>query len=336
MFCTECEGSQWQAHCSVGDMKPRYLLVTVALLSMAATQSLAVECAVSGEVFTVDPIAGTILVRDDGGYLKLVEVDGRTTFTFRTAQPSSAPNLTAVNSGDLVCVNFIANGSKIAAHIIDLPRADVQARQREWVAKWQKSLIRGRLDQILSNPDRLVLDTGDSPLEVTVPADTPVRLYQPASKALEDGRDGSFSQLLPGMLLSVRLNPDAGTGSLTARSIYTGGVTSIAGTITAIDALGQTVSVREFGTDRRLKVRVSGSRLYRALPPSLRPYGPHSPSTALVTRHKLVQVGFSEIEISDWVLLTGMPGSEPGTMECFALVTRLGYLDSDAAAVPRF
>jgi hypothetical protein len=56
----------------------------------------------------------------------------------------------------------------------------------------------------------------------------------------------------------------------------------------------------------------------------------------LVTRHKLAPIGFSEIENGDWVLLTGMPGSDPGTMECFALITRLGYLDADTAAAPGF
>ena len=74
-------------------MKLTYMSFVVALFSMAAAESPATECAVVGEVFTVDPVGETILVRDDG-YLKLVNVDGQTTFTFRTAQPPGVSNLT--------------------------------------------------------------------------------------------------------------------------------------------------------------------------------------------------------------------------------------------------
>jgi hypothetical protein len=121
---------------------------------------------------------------------------------------------------------------------------------------------------------------------------------------------------------------------MTARSIYTGGITSIAGAITSIHPLDQTISIREFGTGRGFEVRVPGSRLYRALPPYLNAKEPQSPSSALVTRHQLVAVGFVDVESGDWVLLTGLPGRGPGSMACFALVTRLGYLDFDAEPAP--
>src|SRR5262245_17666359 len=86
-------------------MAPKHVFLAIAVLSAGSNGTLAAECGVSGEVFTVDSIAQVVLVRDDGGYLRLIEVDGRTIFRSGNSQPSTTGNLLGISSGDLLCVS---------------------------------------------------------------------------------------------------------------------------------------------------------------------------------------------------------------------------------------
>jgi hypothetical protein len=284
---------------------------------------------VSGEVFAVDPVAQTILIRDEGGYLNLVDVDMRTSFTSGTQHGRVTPNLQSVDSGDLVCVEFRVDHPQLAERIIDVPRMELQRKQREWLTTWRKSLVRGKIDQVLAQPDRLVLHTDGPPVEVAVLPNTSIRFYPATAKALKDGREGSFSQLRPDMSVSLRVSTDPSTGAMTARSVYTGGVTSVAGVLTGVKVLEETVSIRELGTGRTIDIKLPASRLYQALAPSLKSPEPNAPTSVLGAHHKLASVGFAELQAGDWVLVTGMPGNDPTNMTGFAMITRFGYFDSD-------
>jgi hypothetical protein len=310
-------------------MRIAHLVITSAVALSSSGMMRASECSVSGEVFAVDPAAQTVLVRDDAGYLKSVDVDNRTAFTFTSDQARVAPDLQSVNSGDLVCVEFRGAGKQVAERVTDAPRVDLQRKQRDWLLRWNKSVVRGRIDKVLEEPKRLLVNTGESVVEVAVPRDTSIRLYPTTAKALEDGRDGSFSDLHPGMAASIRLADQASSGRMAARSVYTGGVTSVAGVVTEVDALGETVSIRELGTGRRIAVTVPASRVYRALAPSLATPESDSPAHVLANHRQLKDIGFSELQNGDWVLATGMPSGDSSRLTGFAMITRFGYFGSE-------
>jgi hypothetical protein len=81
----------------------------------------AADCGVSGQVFGVDPVAQTVLVRSEDGYLKLVDLDTRTSFSSGIQREGVTPNLQSVDSGDLVCVEFRVDRPQLAARMIDVP-----------------------------------------------------------------------------------------------------------------------------------------------------------------------------------------------------------------------
>jgi hypothetical protein len=102
-------------------------------------RTLAADCKVSGEVFGVDPVAQTILVRNEDGYLKLVDVDLWTSFTSGIQRERVTSNLQNIDSGDLVCVEFRVDRPQLAERIVDVPRIELQRKQREWLTTWQRS-----------------------------------------------------------------------------------------------------------------------------------------------------------------------------------------------------
>jgi hypothetical protein len=314
-------------------MKSAHIRLMLSVLFISGGRTVAADCGLSGEVFAVDPVAQTILVRDEGGYLKLVDVDMRTSFASGTQHGRVTPNLQSVDSGDLVCVEFRLDRPQLAERIIDVPRIELQRKQREWLTTWQKSLVRGKIEEILTQPDRLVLGTGGAKVQVAVLPNTSIRLYPATASSLEDGREGSLSQLRPGMTVSLRVTTDQHTGAMTARSLYTGGVTSVAGIITGVKGLEETVSVRELGTGRAIDIKLPASRVYQALAPLLRSPEPNAPASVLGAHHKLRDIGFADVESGDWVLVTGMPGNNATKMTGFAVITRFGYFDSETQAL---
>jgi hypothetical protein len=319
-------------------MKSAHHPLILSILFIGGGRALATDCSVSGEVFAVDPVAQTILVRNEGGYLKLVDVDTRTSFTSSIQRERVTPNLQNIDSGDLVCVEFRADRPQLAERVVDVPRIELQRKQREWLTTWQKSLVRGKIEQVLAHPDRLVLDTSGAKVQVAVLPNTSIRWYPATAKALEDGRESSFSQLRPGMSVSLRVSTDPPTGAITARSVYTGGVTSVAGVLTGVKVLEETVSIRELGTGRTIDIKLPASRLYQALTPSLKSPEPNAAASVLGAHHKLRDIGFADLQAGDWVLVTGMPGNDATTMTGFAVITRFGYFDSETQTldpVPR-
>jgi hypothetical protein len=310
-------------------MKSAHLPLILSILFISGGRALATDCIVSGEVFAVDPVAQTILILDEGGYLKLVDVDMRTSFTSGMQRERVTPNLQGIDSGDLVCVKFRVDRPQLAERIIDVPRIELQRKQREWLTTWRKSLVRGKIQEVLTQPDRLVVDTGGAKAQVAVLPNTSIRLYPATAKSLEDSREGSFSELRPGMSVSLRVSTDPSTGAMTARSVYTGGVTSVAGVLTGVKVLEETVSIRELGTSRTIDIKLPASRLYQALAPPLKSPEPNAPAAVLGAHHKLRDIGFADLQAGDWVLVTGMPGNDATKMTGFAVITRFGYFDSE-------
>jgi hypothetical protein len=114
--------------------------------------------------------------------------------------------------------------------------------------------------------------------------------------------------------------------------VYTGGVTSVAGIITGVKLLEETVSICELGTGQTIDIKSSASRLYQALAPSLKSSEPNAPAYVLGAHHKLSSIGFGELQAGDWVLVTGMPGNDKTKMAGFAMITRFNYFDLEAQA----
>ena len=136
---------------------------------------------------------------------------------------------------------------------------------------------------------------------MAVPPNTSIRLYSATAKSLEDSR-GFILTAACGMAVFVAVTTDPPTGAMTARSVYTGGVTSVAGIITGVKGLEETVSIRELGTGRTIDIKLPASQVYQALAPSLGSLEPNAPASVLGAHHKLRDIGFADLQAGDWSL----------------------------------
>ena len=167
-----------------------------------------------------------------------------------------------------------ADGRSIAAlAVIVMKEAEISAKQEHEREEWQRRGVGGLVSAVNPTSGTATISVGGMggvrSLIVHRTQDTVVRRYAPESVKFDDARPSRFDQIKTGDQLRAR-GPHAEDGSeLTAEEIVFGTFRNIAGTITAVDAAANSLTVEDAISKSAVVVKVAPDSQMKKLPPQM-------------------------------------------------------------------
>jgi hypothetical protein len=181
--------------------------------------------------------------------------------------------------GDRVLVRGRAaangDGHTIAAlAVIVMKQSDVAAKQQHDRDDWQKRGVGGLVTKVDAAAGTITISSGglsaSRSIAIHIAKDTILRRYAPDSVKFDDAKPAPASQIMarinPGDQLRARGTRSPDGSELTAEEVVSGTFRNIAGTIKAIDAPGNTITVQDAITKSAVVVRVSADSQMKKLP----------------------------------------------------------------------
>ena len=218
-------------------------------------------------VLTTDAGSDVSVVVQDSAKLVRVEPDQK---NLKQAVPIQLKELAA---GDRILVRGqLAGDGKtvLAAAIIAMKKASIaekQARERE---EWRKQGTAGLASSVDPAGNSILITQqvmGEKKtVTIHVSKDTIVRRYAPDSIKFDDAKPAKLEEIKPGDQLRARGTRSADGSELTAAEIVCGTFRNIAGTISAIDASANSITVQDLATKKPLTVRMTADSQVRKLP----------------------------------------------------------------------
>lgn len=188
----------------------------------------------------------------------------------KNAAPLPASELQA---GDRVLVRGqgSADGHAIAAlSVIVMKQAEVSAKQERDREDWQKRGVGGLVSAVDAAAGTITISSGGFGASHTVVVhtskDTVARRYAAGSVKFDDARPAPLDQIRPGDQLRARGTRSADGGEITAEEIVSGTFRNIAGTITAVDAAGNSVTVQDAIAKGSVVVKIAPDSQIKKLP----------------------------------------------------------------------
>ena len=207
---------------------------------------------------TIKAIAGeTLTVATDSGAETKVTVIS-TTKLLRV--PPGSKDLTQAEAipfsefqqGDRVLVRLRCAGDPPvceAGTVIAMKKNDIAERQAHEREEWQKHGIGGLVKGVEAAQGTITISTvtaaGKKDVAVEIGKSTLIRRYAPGSVKFDDAKVSSVAEVNPGDQLRARGVRSADGAGFTADEIVTGTFRNIAGTISAVDAAGGTITVSD-------------------------------------------------------------------------------------------
>jgi Domain of unknown function (DUF5666) len=228
---------------------------------------------------TVKSITGsTLVVKPDTGADVTVTVQDSTRIVRlapgQTDLKSAAPmDLKDVQVGDRMLVRGApgtAADSMVAASIVVMKGTDVAQKQQQELQDWQKRGAGGIVSAIdAASGNITVAVTPAISFTVKTSSSTGFLRYAPNSIQFADAQKGTFDQIKAGDQLRARGTRSGDGKELAAEEVISGTFRNIAGTVTAIDAGSNTVTVKDILGKKSVVVKLTGDSQMRKLPPQL-------------------------------------------------------------------
>ena len=262
-----------------------HTIVIAALLAVTAQSLWCQQPGSPGQVVkpvgTIKSInADTIVLKLDAGTEVNVTVQG-TPRLLRVAPgqtdlKSATPiQLQDLQVGDRVLVSGKVSDdgkSVIAAAIVAMKAADVQAKQQKERAEWQKG-AGGLVEAVDHGSGAISISVmapgGTRKIAIQTTKDTIFRRYAPNSVNFDDAKPSSLDQVKAGDQLRARGTRSPDGNSFAAAEIISGSFRNISGTINSVDAGANTVRVTDLATKKAVSIKVTADSQVKKLPPEL-------------------------------------------------------------------
>ena len=242
---------------------------TPSVQTLAAAHPVGTIKVISGNTITLTTNAGsdvTVVVQETA---KLVRIaPGQK--DLKDAVPIQLQELLP---GDRILVRGqLADDGKtvLATSVIAMKKADIvekQARERE---EWQRRGTAGLVSSVnaASNTIAVSLPGIGEKRTVTVRLlkDAILRRYAPDSVKFDDAKPAPLDQIKPGDQLRARGARNADGSELMAVEIVSGTFRNIAGTVSAIDATSNGITLQDLATKKAVTVKITGDSQLRKLP----------------------------------------------------------------------
>jgi hypothetical protein len=235
----------------------------------AARQVVGTIKAIRGNSITLAPDNGADVNVQVQASLRIVRV--------APGQTSATPiQFSELQVGDRILVRGTPGGdaqSLVATSITAMKRTDVEAKQEQDRLDWQRRGIGGLVSAVDAAAGTVTVSVaapgGSRTIAVRTTKDTAVRRYAPDSVQFADALPSSVAQIKAGDQLRARgtRNPDG--SELAAEEIVAGSFRNIAGTINAVDAAANTLTVMDLITKKPVVVKISAQSQVTKLTPEV-------------------------------------------------------------------
>jgi Domain of unknown function (DUF5666) len=225
---------------------------------------------ISGNTLVVTPDGGgadvTVTVQDS---TRIVRLPAGST-DLKTATPMQ---LKDVQVGDRVLLRGAPGATPetiVAASIVVMKQADVAQKQQQDREDWQKRGVGGIVTAFDAVTGSITVSvTPTVSFVVKTSKDTVFLRYAPDSIKFSDAKRGTFDQIKDGDQLRARGNRSADGKELTAEEVISGAFRNIAGTIAAIDAAGNSITVKDILAKKSVVIKLTADSQMRKLPPQM-------------------------------------------------------------------
>lgn len=250
----------------------------LALLLLTAASGVAQQASSARALGTVKTIQGNniSLKTDDGGDVAVSVADSARVLRMAPGQTdlktATAIQLSEVQAGDRILARGAtsADGKRIDANtIVVMKQGDVAARQKKEEEDWQRNGVFGPVKSVDANTGAIVLGAtlpGAPNVTLQTSRETVVRKYAPDSPKFDDAKPSAVTEIKPGDQLRARGTRGSDPTLFTAREIVFGTFRNVAGTISAIDAGSNTVTVNDLSTKKPVVVKITGDSQMHKLP----------------------------------------------------------------------
>lgn len=183
-----------------------------------------------------------------------------------------------LQAGDRVLVrgpsSATGSGQTIAAlAVIVMKQADVAAIHQHELDEWHKQGVGGLVTKVDAADGVITVSSGGlgtkRNITVNISKDTILRRYAPGSVKFDDAKPAPIDQIKVGDQLLARGTRNADGSEVKADEVVSGTFRSIAGTIKAVDATNNTVTVQDVIAKTAVVVRVSADSQMWKLPPEM-------------------------------------------------------------------
>ena len=161
----------------------------------------------------------------------------------------------------------------LAASVIAMKSTDIAAKQQHERDEWQRHGVGGLVTAIDPAAGTIKISTNalGAAKDVTVKVSnlTIMRRYAPNSVKFDDAKPGPIDQIKSGDQLRARGARSTDGGELAADEIVSGTFRNIAGTVSAIDTAGGTITVMDLVAKKPITVKITSDTQLRKLPPAV-------------------------------------------------------------------
>jgi hypothetical protein len=233
-------------------------------------QAPAQTAAAAQVVGTIKTISGNAisLAPDKGGEVAVVVQAGARIVRVAPGQTdlknAAVLQLSDLQVGDRILVRGkVSDDGKsfAAAGIIAMKLSDVQAKQQQDRADWQKRGIGGLVSAVDPAAGVITISVvgpgGAKPLAIDTTKNTILRRYAPGSVQFDDAKASTMDQIKAGDQLLARGARGADGSSFAAEEIVSGSFRNISGTVNSVDAAANAITVTDLVTKKPVVVQIT-------------------------------------------------------------------------------
>ena len=265
---------------------PAHLLVMFLAMALAIAGPVAAQEKPAPGDTSVSKTLGTVKSVQAGSITVAAESGGEVTATLATStkilrvppgekdlKNASALQPQDLQAGDRVLVRGRTSADPRtinALAVIVMKQSDVSAKQQRERDDWQKRGVGGLVTKVEPAAGTITISSGgltaNRSIAVQVRKDTVLRRYAPGSVKFDDAKPAPLDQIKAGDQLRARGTRTPDGSELTAEEVVSGSFRNVAGTITAIDLVNNTMTVQDLIAKGPVVVKVSADSQMKKLP----------------------------------------------------------------------
>ncbi len=161
----------------------------------------------------------------------------------------------------------------VALSVIVMKQADVTAKKQNDLADWQKRGVDGVVSAVDATTGVVTISLGrigaNKSIAIHIAKGTILRRYAPGSVQFDDAKPAPLDQIKVGDQLRARGSRSPDGSELSAEEIVSGSFPNIAGTIKAIDAANNTITVQDAISKSAVLVKLAPDSQLQKLPPEM-------------------------------------------------------------------
>jgi hypothetical protein len=236
--------------------------------SSATNKAIGAIKTISGTAISLTPDAGpeiSIVVQPTTQILR-VEPGAK------TLSDATAITLQDLQVGDRVRVTGVPSDdahSLVAAKIIAIKHADLEARHQQELQDWQKRGVDGLATAVDPAAGTITITVRNKPVVVHTSSTTVIRRYPSDSVKFDDATPSTLQAIHSGDQVRARGNRNPDGTEVTADEIVSGAFRNIAGTVNSVDASSSTLTVHDLLAKKNITIKITPDSQLHQLPPEM-------------------------------------------------------------------